>query len=104
MMFFVVKLAPLGVLGAIAFTVGKYGIGSLQQLGFLVALFYLTALIFVAVILGTILRLTGLSIFKLIRYLREALMIVAGTASSDSVPPRSRRKLDRMGSQDCPWR
>ena len=57
MMFFVVKLAPLGVLGAIAFTVGKYGVASLQQLGYLVALFYLTVIIFVVVVLGTILRL-----------------------------------------------
>src|SRR3989441_5968747 len=100
MMFFVVKLAPLGVLGAIAFTVGKYGVGSLQQLGFLVALFYLTVTIFVVVILGAILRLTGFSIFKFIRYLREELMIVAGTASSDSVLPQVMRKLERMGIKD----
>src|ERR1700704_2264211 len=100
MMFFVVKLAPLGVLGAIAFTVGKYGIGSLQQLGFLVALFYLTVIIFVVVILGAILRLAGFNIFKLIRYLREELMIVAGTASSDSVLPQIMRKLERMGIKD----
>ena len=99
-MFFVVKLAPLGVLGAIAFTVGKYGVGSLQQLGYLVALFYLTVTIFVAVILGAILRLTGFNIFKLIRYLREELMIVAGTASSDSVLPQIMRKLERMGIKD----
>src|SRR5438034_4424034 len=100
MMFFVVKLAPLGVLGAIAFTVGKYGVGSLQQLGFLVALFYLTVAIFVVVILGAILRLAGFNIFKLIRYLREELMIVAGTASSDSVLPQIMRKLERMGIKD----
>src|SRR5881409_3608808 len=100
MMFFVVKLAPLGVLGAIAFTVGKYGVASLQQLGFLVALFYLTVIIFVVVVLGTILRLAGFNIFKLIRYLREELMIVAGTASSDSVLPQIMRKLERMGIKD----
>src|SRR5207247_854775 len=91
MMFFVVKLAPLGVLGAIAFTVGKYGVASLQQLGYLVALFYLTVIIFVVVVLGAILRLAGFNIFKLIRYLREELMIVAGTASSDSVLPQIMR-------------
>jgi len=100
MMFFVVKLAPFGVLGAIAFTVGKYGVGSLQQLGYLVALFYLTVIIFVIVILGTILRLVGFNIFKLIRYLREELTIVLGTASSDSVLPQIMRKLERMGIKD----
>ena len=100
MMFFVVKLAPLGVLGAIAFTVGKYGVGSLQQLGYLVALFYVTVIIFVVVILGAILRMAGFNIFKLIRYLREELMIVAGTASSDSVLPQIMRKLERMGIKD----
>src|SRR5437879_902429 len=88
MMFFVVKLAPLGVLGAIAFTVGKYGIGSLQQLGDLVGLFYLTCTIFVVGVIGGILRMAGFSIFKFIRYLREELMIVAGTASSDSLRPQ----------------
>ncbi len=91
---------PLGVLGAIAFTVGKYGVGSLQQLGYLVALFYLTVIIFVVVILGAILRMAGFNIFKLIRYLREELMIVAGTASSDSVLPQVMRKLERMGIKD----
>src|SRR5256885_6934586 len=82
MMFFIVKLAPLGVLGAIAFTVGKYGIGSLKQLGYLVALFYVTVGIFIVVVLGTILRLVGFNIFKFLRYLKDELMIVLGTASS----------------------
>ncbi len=97
MMFFVVKLAPLGVLGAIAFTVGKYGIGSLKQLGYLVALFYLTVGIFILVVLGGIMRIAGFNILKFIRYLREELMIVLGTASSDSVLPQIMRKLERMG-------
>ena len=100
MMFFVVKLAPLGVLGAIAFTVGKYGVGSLKQLGYLVALFYVTVGIFVLVVLGSILRIAGFNIFKFIRYLREELMIVLGTASSDSVLPQVMRKLERMGIKD----
>ncbi len=81
---FIVKLAPLGVLGAIAFTVGKYGVGSLKQLGYLVVLFYVTVTIFVIGVLGLIMRLVGFSIFKFLRYLREELMIVLGTASSDS--------------------
>jgi aerobic C4-dicarboxylate transport protein len=97
MMFFIVRLAPLGVLGAVAFTVGKYGIGSLKQLGFLVVLFYVTVTVFVFVVLGVILRLVGFNILKLLRYLREELMVVLGTASSDSVLPQVMRKLERLG-------
>ncbi|HEX6136459.1 MAG TPA: C4-dicarboxylate transporter DctA [Casimicrobiaceae bacterium] len=100
MMYFIVRLAPLGVLGAIAFTVGKYGAGSLKQLGYLVALFYGTVILFVVVVLGTALRLAGFSIFKFIRYLKDELMIVLGTASSDSVLPQVMRKLERMGIKD----
>jgi aerobic C4-dicarboxylate transport protein len=100
MMSFVVKLAPLGVLGAIAFTVGKYGVGSLKQLGYLVALFYGTVALFVVVILGTVLRIAGYNIFKLLAYLKDELMIVLGTASSDSVLPQVMRKLERMGIKD----
>ena len=68
MMFFIVKLAPLGVLGAIAFTVGQYGVGSLKQLGYLVALFYATVALFVVVVLGGVLRMAGFSIFKFLAY------------------------------------
>ncbi len=97
---FIVKLAPLGVLGAIAFTVGKYGVGSLKQLGYLVVLFYVTVTIFVIGVLGLIMRLVGFSIFKFLRYLREELMIVLGTASSDSVLPQIMRKLEALGIKD----
>jgi len=100
MMYFVVRLAPLGVLGAIAFTVGKYGAGSLKQLGYLVVLFYGTVALFIVVVLGGVLRLAGFSIFKFIRYLRDELMIVLGTASSDSVLPQVMRKLEKMGIKD----
>ena len=100
MMYFIVRLAPLGVLGAIAFTVGKYGVGSLKQLGYLVVLFYGTVIIFVVVILGSVLRLAGFPIFKFIRYLKDELMIVLGTASSDSVLPQVMRKLEKMGISD----
>jgi aerobic C4-dicarboxylate transport protein len=100
MMFFIVKLAPLGVLGAIAFTVGKYGLGSLKQLGFLVAVFYLAVTIFVLVILGGIMRVAGFNIFKFIRYLKDELLVVLGTASSDAVLPQVMRKLERMGIKD----
>jgi len=101
MMSFIVKLAPLGVLGAIAFTVGKYGVGSLKQLGYLVVLYYVTVILFVVVVLGAILRVTsGLSLFKLLRYLKAELMIVLGTASSDAVLPQIMRKLEKMGIKD----
>jgi aerobic C4-dicarboxylate transport protein len=95
-----IRLAPLGVLGAIAFTVGKYGIGSLKQLGMLVALFYVAVAIFVVGILGAILRVAGFNIFKLLRYLREELAVVLATTSSDSVLPQIMAKLRRMGVRD----
>ena len=95
-----IKLAPLGVLGAIAFTVGKYGLGSLRQLGMLVALFYLSVVIFVGVVLGGILRLCGFSLWKFLKYLREELMVVLATTSSDSVLPQIMSKLKRMGVRD----
>jgi aerobic C4-dicarboxylate transport protein len=96
----IIKLAPLGVLGAIAFTVGKYGIGSLKQLGMLVVLFYAAVIFFVVVVLGLIMRISGFSIFKLLRYLREELMVVFATTSSDSVLPQIMAKLKKMGIRD----
>ncbi len=96
----IIKLAPLGVLGAIAFTVGKYGIGSLKQLGMLVVLFYAAVIIFVTVVLGGIMRFSGFSLFKLLKYLREELMVVFATTSSDSVLPQIMAKLKRMGIRD----
>ena len=96
----IIKTAPLGVLGAIAFTVGKYGVGSLQQLGMLVVLFYVAVILFVVVVLGAILRVAGFSIFKLLRYLREELAVVFATTSSDSVLPQIMSKLKRMGIRD----
>ena len=99
-MSFIIKLAPIGVFGAIAFTVGKYGIGSLKQLAMLVLLFYGAVIVFVFVILGAILRAAGFNIFKLIGYLREELLIVLGTVSSDSVLPQVMRKLKFMGIKD----
>jgi aerobic C4-dicarboxylate transport protein len=97
MMGFVVRLAPIGVFGAIAFTVGKYGVGSLRQLGGLVLLFYVSVAIFVFVVLGIIMRLFGFSLFKLLRYMREELTIVLGTAAGDSVLPQTMRKLELLG-------
>ena len=99
-MAFIVRLAPFGVFGAIAYTVGRYGIGSLAQLGYLVVLFYLTIALFVAIVLGSILRAAGFSIVKLLRYLRTEVSIVAGTASSDAVLPQTMRKLEHLGIKD----
>jgi len=96
----IIKLAPLGVLGAIGFTVGKYGIGSLKQLGMLVILFYASVIFFVVVVLGLVMRLSGFSLFKLLRYLREELAIVFATTSSDSVLPQIMAKLRHMGIRD----
>ncbi|HDR9056431.1 TPA: C4-dicarboxylate transporter DctA [Burkholderia vietnamiensis] len=97
---FIIKLAPLGVLGAIAFTTGKYGVASLKQLGYLVAVFYLSCFVFVTVVLGIVMRIAGFSVFKLIRYLREERSIVLGTASSDAVLPQVMSKLEYMGIKD----
>ncbi|HKM69268.1 MAG TPA: cation:dicarboxylase symporter family transporter, partial [Stellaceae bacterium] len=97
MMGLIVRLAPLGVLGAVGYTVGKYGVGSLRQLISLVALYYASVAFFVLVVLGTIMRVAGLNIFKFLAYLREELTIVLGTASSDAVLPQIMHKLERMG-------
>lgn len=93
----IVRLAPLGVLGAVAYTVGKYGVGSLEQLLSLVALFYLSVALFVLVILGAVMKVAGLNIFKFLAYLRSELTIVLGTASSDAVLPQIMRKLEHLG-------
>jgi aerobic C4-dicarboxylate transport protein len=93
----IVRLAPIGVFGAIAFTTSKYGLDSLQHLGSLVGLFYLTCVAFVSLILGLVMRLSGLRMWPLLKYLREELLIVMGTASSDAVLPQIMRKLEHLG-------
>jgi aerobic C4-dicarboxylate transport protein len=93
----IVRVAPLGVLGAVAYTVGKYGVGSLQQLLSLVALFYVAVAIFVVVVLGAVMRSVGINIFKFLLYLREEFTIVLATASSDAVLPQIMRKLEYLG-------
>ena len=87
----IVRTAPLGVLGAVGYTVGKYGIGSLKQLFWLVIVFYASVAFFVIVVLGGVMRLAGLSIFRFLAYLREELTIVLATASSDAVLPQIMR-------------
>jgi aerobic C4-dicarboxylate transport protein len=91
------RAAPLGAFGAMAFTIGKYGIGSLTSLAELMAAFYTTCLIFVFGVLGTIARLTGFSILRFIRYIKEELLIVLGTSSSESVLPRMMAKMENLG-------
>ena len=95
----VMKAAPIGAFGAMAFTIGKYGVASLANLAELVATFYLTSLIFVLAVLGAVARLTGFSILRLIAYLRTELLLVLGTSSSESALPALIEKLERAG---CP--
>lgn len=96
----IVRVAQLGVLGAVAYTVGKYGVGSLKQLVSLVMLFYVSVGIFVLGVLGSVMALAGINILKFLSYLREELMIVLATASSDAVLPQIMKKLERMGVKD----
>jgi aerobic C4-dicarboxylate transport protein len=93
----VMKLAPVGAFGAMAFTIGKYGLASLIPLAKLMGSFYLTCGLFVVVVLGTIAKLTGFSIFKFIGYIKEELLIVLGTSSSESALPALMRKLEKLG-------
>lgn len=89
--------APLGAFGAIAFTVGKYGAGSLLSLGNLLICFYATCLVFIFLVLAPICRLCGFSIFKLMRYIREEILICLATTSSETVLPRMLTKLEALG-------
>ncbi|MES2625714.1 MAG: dicarboxylate/amino acid:cation symporter [Pseudomonadota bacterium] len=96
---FIMRVAPIGAFGAMAFTIGNYGIVSLLSLGKLMATFYLTCLLFIVFVLGTIAQLHGFSLRKFIRYIREELLIVLGTSSSESALPRLIAKLERLGVQ-----
>ena len=96
---YIMKVAPIGAFGAMAFTIGKYGVGSLLQLGQLMATFYITCLLFIFVILGGIARAHGFSIWKFIKYIKEELLIVLGTSSSESVLPRMMAKLENLGAR-----
>ena len=94
----IMRLAPIGALGAMAFTIGKYGVGALLSLGKLMACFYLTCLLFVFVVLGSIARAAGFSLWRFLRYIREELFIVLGTSSSESVLPRMMSRLESLGA------
>lgn len=93
----IMRLAPIGAFGAMAFTIGKYGVASLLSLGKLMGTFYLTCLLFIFVVLGTIAFFHGFSIWKFIKYIKEELLIVLGTSSSESVLPRMLAKMENLG-------
>ena len=93
----IMKVAPIGAFGAMAFTIGKYGVASLLPLAKLMGTFYATCLIFVFVVLGTIARIHGFSIWKFVKYIKEELFIVLGTSSSESVLPRMMVKMENLG-------
>ena len=96
---FIMKVAPIGAFGAMAFTIGKYGVGSLFSLGKLMGAFYLACLIFIFGVLGLIARFHGFSIWKFIKYIKEELLIVLGTSSSESVLPRMMEKMENLGAK-----
>jgi len=93
----VMKVAPLGALGAMAFTIGKFGIGSLTSLAQLMISVYSTMALFIFVVLGTIAKVYGFSIIRFLRYIKDELLIVLGTSSSESALPRMMEKLQRLG-------
>ncbi|MFJ4346525.1 dicarboxylate/amino acid:cation symporter [Pseudomonas sp. NPDC089401] len=93
----IMRLAPLAAFGAMAFTIGKYGLGSIVSLGKLVATMYMTCFLFVVIVLGLIARLSGFSLWRFLRYLKEELFTVLGTSSSESVVPQLMGKLERAG-------
>jgi len=96
----IMKVAPLGALGAMAFTIGKYGVGSLASLGQLMGSFYITCILFIFIILGGILKFTGFNIFRFLAYLKEELLIVLGTSSSEAALPSLIGKLEKVGCSE----
>src|SRR6202140_3853458 len=94
----IVRVAPIGAFGAMAFTVGAYGLGSLVNLAALIGTFYLTSILFVVLVLGGIARLAGFSIFRFIAYIKDELLIVLGTSSSETVLPHMLQKMERLGA------
>jgi len=93
----IMKVAPIGAFGAMAFTIGQYGIGSLFSLGKLMACVYLTCLLFIFIVLGTIARVTGFSLWRFLRYIKEEILIVLGTSSSEAALPRMITKMENVG-------
>ncbi len=96
----IMKVAPLGALGAMSFTIGKYGVGSLASLGQLMIAFYITCILFIVIVLGSILKFSGFNIFKLLGFIKEELLIVMGTSSSEAALPGLMRKLENLGCSE----
>ncbi|MEN9571289.1 MAG: hypothetical protein RL172_2520 [Bacteroidota bacterium] len=96
----IMKLAPIGALGAMAFTIGKYGLSSLTALGSLMLCFYITCIIFILLVLGGILKLAGFNIFKLLKHIKEELLVVLGTSSSEAALPSLINKLEKAGCSE----
>ena len=96
----IMKVAPLGALGAMAFTVGKYGLGSLTSLGQLMASFYITCILFIVIVLGGILKYAGFNIFRMLGYIKEELLVVLGTSSSEAALPSLMNKLEKAGCSE----
>jgi aerobic C4-dicarboxylate transport protein len=94
----IMKVAPIGALGAMSFTIGTYGIGSLASLGQLMIAFYITCILFIVIILGGILKYAGFNLFRLLGFIKEELLIVLGTSSSEAALPGLMRKLEKT---DC---
>jgi len=94
----IVRAAPVGAFGAMTFTIGQYGVGSLVNLGALIATFYITSALFVLLVLGTIARLAGFSILRFLAYIKDELLIVLGTSSSETVLPNLMNKMERLGA------
>src|SRR5262249_1901033 len=94
----IMKVAPLGAFGAMAFTIGAYGLGSLLSLAKLMATFYLTCLAFIFLVLGSIARAHGFNILRFLRYISDELLIVLGTSSSEAALPRMMAKLESLGA------
>jgi aerobic C4-dicarboxylate transport protein len=94
----IVRAAPVGAFGAMAFTIGSQGLGALWNLGALILTFYLTAIVFVLVVLGTIAHFAGFSILRFIGYIKDELLIVVGTSSSETVLPQLMRKMEHLGA------
>src|SRR5439155_6541584 len=93
----IMRVAPIGAFGAMAFTIGQYGISSLTKLAELMISFYITCIIFIFIVLGIVLRLVGFRILKLLRYIKEELLIVLGTSSSEAALPGLMDKLEKAG-------
>jgi aerobic C4-dicarboxylate transport protein len=93
----IMRVAPLAAFGAIGFTVGKYGLASLVSLGYLMACMYVTCIVFVVAVLGMVARISGFSLWKFLRYIKDEIFTVLGTSSSESVVPQLMRKLEHVG-------